>query len=121
MRRRVASPVLYMHRLSCTALSLLSTTAGGLDQLSDADDLGSLISALQPNVSVYTHIEPTYQHLDFTCVPSSLYSKGFVAQSREETSVITDVWSRGCGGLPSMELKLLLASGIRPVAASLHS
>lgn len=42
-------------------------TAGGLDQLSDDEDLRTLTSSLLSNVSIYTHVEPHYQHLDFTC------------------------------------------------------
>lgn len=41
--------------------------AGGLDQLSDEEDLRTLTTSLLSNVSIYTHVEPDYQHLDFTC------------------------------------------------------
>lgn len=39
---------------------------GGRDKLADAQDVGTLLRALPPEVVVFTQFEPTYEHIDFT-------------------------------------------------------
>eukprot|EP00884_Botryococcus_braunii_P012669 jgi/Botrbrau1/21402/Bobra.0216s0021.1 len=49
-----------------TITTPIAVVSGGLDELSDAQDIRTLTTSLPANLSVYVHTESLYQHLDFT-------------------------------------------------------
>lgn len=40
--------------------------AGGHDALADPEDMATLTAALAPGVVVASHLEPSYEHMDYT-------------------------------------------------------